>query len=89
VNRTLCTEIAFDGDRLSGTLLTPNRRGEEKRRCLAALKHEFPGATFSAYGNSSSDLAHLADAEHPLLVNANLGARRQAQRLNIGIATWR
>ena len=89
VNRVICTEIAFDGDRLSGTLLTQNRRGEEKRRCLAALKREFAGATFSAYGNSSSDLPHLVETEHPLLVNASAGARRQAKRLNIAIADWR
>jgi phosphatidylglycerophosphatase C len=89
VNRTICTEIAFEGDRLSGVLRTPNRRGEEKRRCLAALKREFPDATFSAYGNSSSDLPHLIDTEHPLLVNGNASARRQAQRLNMAIADWR
>ncbi len=89
VNRILCTEVAFEGDRLSGTLLTPNRRGEEKRRCLAMLKREFPGATFSAYGNSSSDLPHLVETEHPVLVNGNSGARRQAQRLNITTADWR
>lgn len=89
VNRVICTEIAFDGDRLSGALLSPNRRGEEKRRCLAQLKREFPGATISAYGNSSSDLPHLVEAEHPLLVNASAGARRQAKRLNIAVADWR
>ena len=89
VNRTLCTEIAFDGERLSGTLLTPNRRGEEKRRCLADLKREFPDATISAYGNSSSDLPHLVEVEHPLLVNGNARAQRQAQRLKIPVAEWR
>ena len=89
VNRTICTEIAFEGDRLTGALRTPNRRGEEKRRCVAALKREFPDATFSAYGNSSSDLPHLVDTEHPLLVNGNASARRRAQRLNIAIADWR
>jgi hypothetical protein len=53
------------------------------------LKREFPDATFSAYGNSSSDLPHLIDTEHPLLVNGNASARRQAQRLNMAIADWR
>ncbi len=88
VDRIICTEVEYHEDRLTGTLTTANRRGEEKLRCLQRLRSEFPAATFSAYGNSGSDLMHLRDADHPLLVNANAGARRQARRLNIATANW-
>lgn len=88
VDRVLCTEIVVEGDRLVGTLATPNRRGEEKRRCLAELKREFPGATFSAYGNSRSDLPHLVETDRPLLVNGNAGARGEARRLGVPTGNW-
>ena len=41
--RTLCTELRWRGDRLDGALRTPNRRGEEKLRCLEALRPQYPG----------------------------------------------
>lgn len=88
VDRVICTQVAFEGGRLAGNLLSPNRRGEEKLRCIEALRREFPGATIHAYGNSNSDLDHLQAVEHPLLVNANAEARQQARRLNIPTAVW-
>jgi len=88
VARVICTEVAYDDDVLNGTLVSANRRGEEKVRCLALLRAEIPGAVFAAYGNSASDLPHLAAADEGLLVNAGAGARRQAQRLGIGTADW-
>src|SRR6187431_3744452 len=33
----ICTGVRWDGDQLDGTLTTPNRRGEEKARCLQEL----------------------------------------------------
>jgi len=86
--KTLCTEIAWAADRLDGTLLTPNRRGEEKRRCLEALRREYPGLPVVAYGNSGSDLPHMIDAERALLVNADGAARRAANRAGIAVGDW-
>ena len=57
--RTLCTEVVWDGDRLGGALKTPNRRGEEKVRCLEWLRTQYPDAPIIAYGNSDSDLPHM------------------------------
>jgi phosphatidylglycerophosphatase C len=85
---TLCTEVAWLGGRLDGSLLTPNRRGAEKRRCLEALRREFPGVPIVAYGNSGSDLAHLGAADRALLVNADAAARRAADRAGIPVANW-
>ena len=84
----LCTEIAWDGERLDGRLLTPNRRAEEKERCLAQLRAEFPAATVAAYANAASDIPHLRMAQRPLLVNGNLTARRLARRYGIPCASW-
>ena len=87
--RTLCTEVMWDGERLDGALRSENRRGEEKVRCLERLRREYPDARLIAYGNSASDLAHLQRADRALLVNGNAAARRLAARAGIASAEWR
>jgi phosphatidylglycerophosphatase C len=87
--RTVCTEIRWDGDRLDGALRTPNRRGAEKVRCLEQLREDYAHAPVTAYGNSVSDIPHLALAERALLVNGNAAARRGAERIGIPMADWR
>lgn len=86
--RTLCTEVRWQGDRLVGTLSTPNRHGEEKTRCLAWLRSQYPGLPIVAYGNSSSDLDHMRRADQALLVNGNAAARGLAQRWRIPTSNW-
>ena len=88
-DRSLCTGVAWDGDRLVGSLTTPNRRGAEKVRCLEQLRREFPGRTLSAYGNAPEDVPHLQMADRPLLVNGNRRARRLAAARGIPCADWR
>jgi len=87
--RTVCTEIRWDGDRLDGALRTPNRWGAEKVRCLEQLRDDYAHAAVTAYGNSSSDIPHLALAERALLVNGNAAARRGAARAGIPTGEWR
>jgi phosphatidylglycerophosphatase C len=86
--KSLCTELTRRNGRLEGTLHTPNRRGAEKSRCLAWLRQQYPGLSVVAYGNSASDLPHLALADRALLVNATAAARRQAAALGIAVAQW-
>jgi phosphatidylglycerophosphatase C len=90
--RTLCTEIAWralpSGDQLDGSLITANRRGEEKSRCLEWLRGQYRGLPVIAYGNSSSDLPHLLRADQALLVNGNAGARRAAAAAGIAVGSW-
>jgi phosphatidylglycerophosphatase C len=91
--RVLCTEVkwredAHGGARLDGALVTENRRGEEKSRCLKWLREQYPGLAVTAYGNSLSDLPHMILADHALLVNANGAARRSASKSGIPIGTW-
>jgi phosphatidylglycerophosphatase C len=86
--RTLCTELLWQGNRLDGGLKTANRRGEEKLRCLDALRAEYPNIRIVAYGNSASDLAHLRRADRALLVNGSAAARRRAAEAGIGTADW-
>lgn len=88
-DETVCTGIAWRDGRLDGALTTPNRRGDEKLRCIEALRTRFPGAAIAAYGNSGSDLVHLRAVEHPLLVNGSQGTRRAAGRFGIPVADWR
>jgi phosphatidylglycerophosphatase C len=86
--RTLCTEIQWRGDRLDGALKTANRRGEEKLACLNWLREQYPGAPVIAYGNSSSDLDHMRQADRALLVNGDSAARRLADKWGIGVSYW-
>jgi phosphatidylglycerophosphatase C len=86
--QVVCTGVTWDGNRLVGTLSTPNRRGEEKVRCLARLKEQHPRRLFAAYGNAGSDIPHLRMAERPLLVNGDRAARAEAQRYGIPCARW-
>jgi len=93
--RTLCTEVKWQGhppeDLLDGALQTPNRRGDEKTRCLALLRAEY-GLPVIAYGNSASDLPHLRLADKGLLVNGGVEARpccrgRQPAGCRLALAT--
>lgn len=86
---TVCTGIAWDGERLTGRLATPNRRGAEKARVLSTLRRERPGLEVVAYGNSAGDLEHLALADRAMLVNGSARARRAAGRSKIDRVTWR
>jgi phosphatidylglycerophosphatase C len=86
--RSICTELQWRGERLDGTLKTPNRRGAEKLRCLESLRAEYPGLQFVAYGNSATDLEHMKGADRALLVNATSAARRAATQWGIATADW-
>ena len=86
--RTLCTELEWHGDRLDGALKTPNRRGEEKLRCLAWLREQYPNVPIIAYANSASDLDHLREADRALLVNGDDAARRLASKWNVAVSYW-
>jgi phosphatidylglycerophosphatase C len=86
--RTICTELVWQGDRLDGALKTQNRRGEEKLRCLEELRAQYPNIAIVAYGNSAEDLAHMTQADRAVLVNGNAAARRAAVKARIAIADW-
>jgi HAD superfamily hydrolase (TIGR01490 family) len=70
-DESVCTRLLWrDDGRLDGHLATPNCRGEEKRRCLAALIARDAPTRVVAYGNAASDLPHLRLASQGFLVNA-------------------
>jgi HAD superfamily hydrolase (TIGR01490 family) len=87
-DHVISTGVAWNGDRLDGTLTTPNRRGEEKARCVHELVAARGDAHTFAYGNSDSDLPHLKVVRHGLLVNGGVGARREAAKLGVATAEW-
>jgi phosphatidylglycerophosphatase C len=86
--RTLCTEIEWQNDRLDGRLKTPNRRGEEKLRCVEWLREQYKNKPIIAYGNSASDLDHMRQTDRALLVNGDAAARRLAAKWNIAVSNW-
>jgi HAD superfamily hydrolase (TIGR01490 family) len=87
-DQAISTGVAWNGDRLEGTLTTPNLRGEEKAIRLRALVAERKDPDTFAYGNSDSDLPHLQLVKHGLLVNGSLAARRAAAAVGVATAEW-
>src|ERR1700689_5324316 len=71
-SRCICSEVRWRADgRLDGRLATANCRGEEKRRCLAAvIARDAPGRVY-AYGDSAADLDHMQLAQEAYLINAS------------------
>ena len=84
----VCTGLIWHEDALDGILSTPNRRGEEKVRCIERLRAQHPQHLFAAYGNAASDLPHLRMVERPLLVNGSGAARKFAKSYGIPQAIW-
>ena len=62
-DQCICTELRWHGAGsdavLDGALVSANRRGAEKTRCVAALLAEQQPLLSYAYGNSPADLDHL------------------------------
>jgi len=78
-DETICSEVRWRADgRLDGRLATANCRGEEKRRCLAAvIARDAPGRVY-AYGDSRADLAHMQLVQEAYLINAAPRVSRHA-----------
>lgn len=87
-DEAVCTELGWRDDRLDGTLTTPNRRGSEKTRCIAALANRHPGLQTAAYANELADLEHLRRVDAALLVCGSRRARRAAARAGIACDCW-
>lgn len=87
-DETVATGVRWDGDRLDGHLTTPNRRGEEKARCLDDLRRRHAGMRVIAYGNSDADFAHLTHADEGWLVSDSSRLIRRAARLGLQTCSW-
>ena len=87
-DEVISTEVLWDGDRLDGTLISANRRGEEKARCVERIFAAHGDVDSFAYGNSASDLPHLKLVRHGVLVNGSLAARREAAALGVACVEW-
>lgn len=84
-NETICTGVRWDGMVLGGELVTENRRGEEKLRCVEYLRTRAPGCRIIGYGNSASDLPHLKVCDRAFLVNGADRALREAAHSTVQI----
>jgi phosphatidylglycerophosphatase C len=86
-DEVICSQVRWQSDgRLDGRLLSANRRGEEKHRCLAAIMARDTPDRVYAYGNAGSDLAHMALAHEAYLVN---GPARLAHTLSAPVQSVR
>ena len=78
-DHVISTGVAWNGDRLDGTLTTPNRRGEEKARCLRALVVERARSEKRSRTATATPICRICElAKHGLLVNGSPAARRAA-----------
>ena len=87
-DQVICTEVRWQDDLLDGTLISANRRGEEKARCVRVLLAERDSTESFAYGNTAADLPHLRLVEHGQLVNGNLATRRAAAEMGVSCVDW-
>ncbi len=84
----VCTEVGWSGDRFTGRLLTANRQGHEKTRCLEALRAAHPGLPVTAYGNSGGDVEHLSRCEEGVYVNARPWQVKRLRELRLTLVHW-
>jgi phosphatidylglycerophosphatase C len=78
-DETICTRVLWNDDqRLDGRLASPNCRGMEKRRQLAALIERLAPGRVYTYGNSRADLPHMQLAQEATLVNGPARLRAAA-----------
>jgi phosphatidylglycerophosphatase C len=87
-NDVTCTGVRWNGDRFDGRLTTENCRGQEKVRRFGDLRARYKGLPTAAYGNTDSDVDHLALADRGVLVNGNEHARRRAVGLGVALESW-
>jgi len=86
---SICTGVSWQGELFDGALTTPNRQGEEKAVCFAALRQRYPGVATVAYANSASDFDHLVLADEAWLVNPGPALLREAERAHMHVVKWR
>ena len=84
----VCSQVAWQSDRLEGRLIGANVRDEEKARQVRALAARFPGRRLVGYGNSHPDLNHLRLVDQAVLVNAGNRLRRAAAALPVDFKIW-
>ena len=88
-DEAICTCVRWNDDqRLDGRLASPNCRGMEKRRQLAALIERLTPGRVYTYGNSSADLPHMQLAQEAILVNGPAHLRA-APPANLRRVRWR
>ena len=86
-DQSICTGLRWHGDgRLHGVLVSANRRGEEKARCVRSLLQTRGAAHSIAYGNSRADLPHLRLVDEGVYVNGS--ARDLDGSGNIRVVRW-
>ena len=87
-DHVISTEVRWRDERLDGTLISANRRGEEKANCVRDLLVSHPSTETFAYGNSASDLPHLRLVKAGCLVNGSHAARRAAAASGVACVDW-
>lgn len=87
-DEVVCTVVEWEHDRITGRLLGPNMRGEEKARVLKGVRERFPGARIVAYADHSADLAMLQLADTGVLVNGTRGTRTKAEGSGLRTVNW-
>jgi phosphatidylglycerophosphatase C len=87
-DEVICSLVRWRADgRLDGRLASENCRGEEKTRQLTEVLARTKPERIYAYGNSQSDLSHMALANEAYLINAPLPPR-SALSTHVQLRRW-
>jgi HAD superfamily hydrolase (TIGR01490 family) len=87
-HQVICTQVEWQGNKLSGRLSSPNRYGAEKVRCLQGLKENYRGYSVIAYADHHSDISLLQLADEGVLVNGKADSCRLARQAGILERIW-
>jgi len=87
--QVICTAVEWKDERLTGRLASPNRRAEEKVRCLGQIRSDYPQSRIVAYGDHLSDIPYLLAADEAVFVGRGVRAAKVARSHGIEIRDWR
>ena len=87
-DHVICTAAHWEGDRLSGRLLSLNCHGEEKVRRLGELRKRCGGMRLVAYADHHSDIPLLRLADAGILVNGTRKAKQLAVQTGLERRVW-
>ncbi len=89
VDGFVCTEMAWDGDRLEDHFASENCYGEAKRQAVEAyLSERGLSGPMVFYTDSRADFALLPIMDRTIVVDPKPKTRTDAEALNLPIQTW-
>lgn len=84
----ICTEVQWEGERVSGKLASPNCHGLEKVHRFEGLKKMYKDAYFVVYADHYTDIPLLLASDRGVMVNATRKTARLCKQQGIEMRRW-